>query len=140
MTKKIKRIVDPKWGPWEQRPAAVAQANAGLWGSELVGMLAAYVNRVYSVQEFAEVREQGLLRGQLVTHLLIRRHDGTTNVPWADKQRIKDDLAGPDRLAVEVFPPTDALVDERNLYHLWVFPAGTTLGVSLTNRGTSKAC
>lgn len=43
---------------------------------------------------------------------------------FAEKQRVKDEIFGEDRMAVEVFPRTGDLVDAANMFHLWVFPAG----------------
>jgi len=37
-------------------------------------------------------------------------------------QRIKDELAGHDRTGVEVYPPHDEIVDQADMYHLWVLP------------------
>lgn len=73
----------------------------------------------------------------------LRRRDGRTmlhlaihnladlDVTWADKMWIKDTLAGPERVAVEVFPARSALVDGANLYHLFVLNPGETLGFGL---------
>ena len=46
---------------------------------------------------------------------------------WADLQRIKDELLGVDRVALEVFPARAAVVDVVNMYHLWSPPAGFAL-------------
>jgi hypothetical protein len=46
---------------------------------------------------------------------------------WDTLQAIKNDVVGTDRYAVEVFPDTSALVNEENMRHLWVFPAGERL-------------
>jgi hypothetical protein len=46
---------------------------------------------------------------------------------WAAKQRVKDELLGAGRLAVEVFPPAAELVDQADAYHLWVLPEGFKL-------------
>lgn len=43
---------------------------------------------------------------------------------WKEKQRVKDELFGADRTAIEIFPRQADLVDAINMYHLWVFPAG----------------
>lgn len=40
---------------------------------------------------------------------------------WAEKQQIKNELFGENRVAVEVFPKQDRLVDVCDVYHLWVF-------------------
>jgi hypothetical protein len=68
-----------------------------------------------------------------IDHLCVRRHDALTEIPWSDLQRIKDRLApdGPDRWAVEVFPPIGALIDNRNLRHVWVMPVGWVPPVDL---------
>jgi len=54
-----------------------------------------------------------------VTHFFIRNIDNT-DIPWMDKQIIKNKLAGYDKLAIEVFPPHELLVDDVTAYHLWV--------------------
>ena len=62
----------------------------------------------------------------IVEHMHIRNADNT-DIPWATKQRIKNELAGRNRTAIEVFPSTDRLVDAANSYHLWVLPEGYQL-------------
>lgn len=66
-----------------------------------------------------------------VEQMMVRRNDGGTDVPWSDMQRIKDELCGPERAAVQVFPPRSELVDVANIYHLWVFPLGFVLPFGL---------
>jgi hypothetical protein len=55
-----------------------------------------------------------------LTHLVIRRHDRLPCKSWAHFQRIKNELAGPECEAVELFPAESRLVDTANEYHLWV--------------------
>jgi hypothetical protein len=62
-----------------------------------------------------------------VTRLAVARHDKHPLRSWADLQRIKNEVAGPERVAVEVFPPEAELVDEANFYHLWALPEGFEL-------------
>ena len=62
-----------------------------------------------------------------VTRLTVMRHDKHPVRSWLDLQRIKNEVAGPERVAVEVFPPEAELVDEANFYHLWVLPEGFEL-------------
>ena len=47
--------------------------------------------------------------------------DGSGELTWAEKQQIKDELFGKNRVAIEVFPPEDRLIDVADVYHLWVF-------------------
>ena len=77
----------------------------------------AYVNSRYSVQVSTVATAIGA-----VTHLWIRHHAGEMPRSWRDLQRIKNEIAGPDRAAVEVFPPESELVDSANMAHLWVYP------------------
>ncbi len=57
----------------------------------------------------------------VVEHICMRNAEGT-DIPWAEKQRIKNELFGESRLAIEVYPAQDRLVDEANMYHLWILP------------------
>lgn len=65
-----------------------------------------------------------------VEHVAIRNH-ASSDIPWAAKQRIKNELFGEERLAVEVFPPVSELVDGANMYHLWILPVGYNLPLGL---------
>ena len=80
-----------------------------------------YVNSRYqvSVRRLPDQQGQG---GAL--HLSIRRRDRAPVHDWRDLQRIKSELAGPEREAIEIYPPESQLVDVANQYHLWVLPAG----------------
>lgn len=65
-----------------------------------------------------------------VTHVCIR-NTGSTDIPWAEKQRIKNELFGADRVAIEVFPTEAELVDEANMYHVWIMPKGFIIPFTL---------
>lgn len=85
-----------------------------------------YINNRYSVQISIVTADIGE-----VVHLWIRRHDGSMPRSWSDLQRIKNDMVGPERVAVEVFPPVSELVDGANMAHLWVLPEGHVLPFGL---------
>lgn len=57
-------------------------------------------------------------------HISVHDHHRNPDIAWRLLQRIKNELAGADRWAVEWFPPEDQLVDEANERHLWVWPVG----------------
>lgn len=86
----------------------------------------AVANDFYSVQVYENQNAWGT-----ILHLCLRRHDGQPDISWQDKQRIKNELVGAERVAVEVFPAVSELVDSANLYHLWVLPEGFALPFSL---------
>jgi hypothetical protein len=103
--------------PWQPlRPAE--SKDPDVWARN--GMRAPdriYVNNLFSVY----VREIG--KGAL--HISFHRHSRGAVRDWRHFQAIKNEVAGPERLAVEVFPPESMLVDEANEYHLWVFSEGS---------------
>lgn len=41
---------------------------------------------------------------------------------WRELQRIKNEIVGPDREAVQVYPRSGELVDDADMYHLFVYP------------------
>lgn len=43
-----------------------------------------------------------------------------TEISWSEKQRIKNEIFGKESVAVEVFPKESELVDQANMYHIWV--------------------
>lgn len=57
-------------------------------------------------------------------HLSIRRNDRAAESDWRIMQRIKNELVGQEREAVQIFPCNSRIVDEANQYHLWVAPVG----------------
>ena len=67
-----------------------------------------------------------------VEHAAIRNIEGV-DIPWAEKQRIKNEIFGEDRAAFEVYPKVQDLVDEANMYHLWVLSKDVNLPVNLKN-------
>lgn len=60
--------------------------------------------------------------GATAYHLSIRRQDREPVRDWRDFQRIKNQLAGPEYEAVEIYPAESRLVDMANQFHLWCFP------------------
>lgn len=105
-----------RWEPLERCPVLDPQAyiDHGLTAPDAV-----YGNKTYSVF----VREIG--RGAL--HISFHRRDRAAIHDWRHMQAIKNEVAGPERLAVEIFPPESSLVDSSNEYHLWVVPEGAAI-------------
>ena len=111
------------WGEWIDRTWLIHMVRHPISRITLAYGLSS--NR-YVVQISDEPTEIGL-----VTHLWINRCDGEREIPWRDKQRIKRELVGPDRTAIEVFPRDCDLVDQADMYHLWVLPEGMGLPYGL---------
>ena len=64
---------------------------------------------------------------------------GEGDFTWAEKQEIKDELFGKRRVAVEVYPAEDRLVDVADVYHLWVFEKGFQLPFGIHPKEYQKA-
>ena len=63
-----------------------------------------------------------------VEHVTITKHnnglptmDGSGDLSWSEKYQIKNELFGENRVAIEIFPKADKLIDTCDVYHLWVF-------------------
>lgn len=80
----------------------------------------------------------------IMTWLSIRFMDNSHLCDWREFQQIKNDLCGKDREAVEIYPTEDRLVDEQNMFHLWVlpkgsqFPFGFMLPSTIDDNGTNR--
>lgn len=114
-----------KWGEWRLTPLPTGLPGGSGWCRDI---REAYANDLYAVLVRPMETEWGRVR-----HLAIRT---TSNLepPWRDKQRIKDELFGPDFTAVEVMPPAGEVVDQADMYHIWVLPARMTLPFSIFDR------
>jgi len=98
-----------EWGDWER--LTFPRGSAGKrWAAEFTTV---YRNRVFSVL----VRDAGTAVHMAVSSL------SQIRPTWHEMQRIKDELAGEDATAVEVYPPRREVVDDADMFHLWVLPA-----------------
>ena len=113
------RAKGKSWTPW----VWVDRATAPYWPD---GLLRACKNNVYVVQFHQRQTPLGL-----VDWLMIQTNDGAPIHNWPDFQRIKDELCGEGREAVELYPPKAEVVDHFNVYHLWVLPEGVRIGFGL---------
>jgi hypothetical protein len=55
-----------------------------------------------------------------MVHLSVKRLDQQPVRAWRHMQRIKNQVAGPDRYGFEILPRESQLVDAANQYHIWV--------------------
>ena len=97
---------------WQQAKRRLAQSCNHEPGTEFGSNLQSQVLEVH--------RNFGSLR-----HLKIWRTDRREiTVCWDEVQAIKNERLGGCTLAVEIFPPSEDLVDEVNYRHLWEIPQG----------------
>jgi hypothetical protein len=94
---------------WDDAKAWLERAHAG---SQF------YSNDLYHV-EVGSTGTGGL-------RITIRRIDGSATRDWRHFQEIKNQLAGEECEAVELYPAESRKVDTSNKWHLWVLPRGVT--------------
>ncbi len=110
---------DAHWGEWRS-----GNVKAKLGGRDCM-VWELYTNAVFIVTAVPFTCDLGRC-----VHLVMRlKPDAAplSGLTWAAKQRIKDELVGSGRVAVEVFPPASEVVDQADAYHLWVLPEGFRL-------------
>ncbi len=116
-------------GPKPWQPMTKGTVNPALKAAhEAAGIpeddsIEAWGNDLYQVV----ARNIELDTGEVMTHLSIKRHDRRTIRRWRHLQQIKNEICGPLREAVEIFPSERRLVDGANEQHLWVLPEGVEL-------------
>lgn len=99
-----------QWPAWERIEVRPGDLPGSGWNQEV---RAVYRNWVFSVLERP-------VPG--ATHLAITSLSGVRPT-WREAQRIKNEIAGEDATAVEVYPPAREVVDGADMYHLWVLAA-----------------
>jgi len=84
------------------------------------GATRAYSNNRYIVIVYDDVQTT---KG-LATQVLIQNIFGTRiKDHWSEIQRIKNELFGDEAVGIEFYPKESELVDEHNIYWLWVMPS-----------------
>lgn len=114
-----KRLMAKGWNDFED--AMPEMTERGL--EPLRGMSRIWKNNLYVVQVFPKPNG--------ITLLMVRRNDAAPIRSWSDMQRIKNELMGDHRVAVEIYPAESDVVDQANMYHLWVYPDGVRLSFGL---------
>lgn len=105
---------------WTQKPSPKELKKGSGWFGELSEV---FVRN--DLKYCVMIREIDTDMGK-VSHMTIRSQ-GTkeTNyegedIPWIEKQKIKNEIFGKELCAIEVFPKESELVDQAYMYHLWV--------------------
>jgi len=115
---------------WIEKPSPKSMRKGSGWFGQL--------NRCYLYEHKygAMTREIETEWGKII-HCCFRNLEGN-DIKWSEKQWIKDSLFGSDRVAVEVFPSEGRLVDEANMYHMWVFEKGFELPFGIHKNDKSE--
>lgn len=80
-------------------------------------------SRAFLVQVFTEVG--GMQRLSINrTEWDERKGNYREEISWDDLQRLKDEAGFGARVAIEVYPPAELVVNVANIRHLWILPIG----------------
>ena len=80
-------------------------------------MTRAYKNNRYIVM----IDDYAKTKGFDAIKMMVQTHDNTPiQNHWRELQNIKNEIFGEEETAVEFYPPESELVDEANVYWLWV--------------------
>jgi hypothetical protein len=85
------------------------------------GMTRAFSNNRYVVMVFGNAQLVILGAAVDVIKVLVQRHDDKP-IPrhWSELQNIKNIIFGHEANAIEFYPPHSELIDQANIYWLWV--------------------
>ncbi len=111
-----------QWGPWEKIDLTMSPVTAKGWAGQCHAVMR---NRVFAV----------LIRNDQtgIVHLAVSSLSGIRPT-WREMQRIKNDIAGADATAIEVYPPQSNVVDEADMFHIWVLRGKLPFGLHLMHR------
>lgn len=123
-TNRLLRRIGQTWGEWEHRPWVATHERAPK------GLVDAWCNDRFAVQHYSFGGTQWLA--------IKRHHDGARDPTWAELQRIKNEIIGDECEAVQVFPKESELVDQADLYHLWLWPGAQACPFSFVRNGWAK--
>ncbi len=120
---KRKRAPLPPWSPFERA------SFGGEREQDDRRFLGVFLNSRYQVSITETETPLGV-----VLWLSIVNRDRSARHDWRDFQRLKNELVGPEREAIEVYPAESRLVDTNNQYHLFVMPEGAVIPVGYLER------
>lgn len=110
-----------QWGPWQRLTLPPDQRIGNGWAN-----LFTHINRCAVFVVLDRIDFSG------ARHLAISSLSGIRPT-WPEMQRIKNEIAGPDASGVEVYPPAAEVVDQVNMYHLWIMPGPLPFGLAERN-------
>jgi hypothetical protein len=104
------------WGNWETITFPKGSVGNG-WSYDFQ---TAHKNKVFSVLD--RTLDNG------VRHLAVASLSGIRPT-WYEMQRIKDELGGSEKTAIEVYPPATQIVDGADMFHIWILTEPLAFGL-----------
>lgn len=86
-----------------------------------VGMTRAFRNNRYVVM----IYDDTITTAGPAIKVMVQKHDNTPITShWREMQAIKNEVFGPEIVAIEYYPAESELLNTRNIYWMWIFPEG----------------
>lgn len=63
-------------------------------------------------------------KGEAIRAMIQKVDDTPILGHWSEIQKIKNQIFGPETVAVEYYPSESKLVDDHNIYWIWIYPKG----------------
>ena len=120
------------------QPFALVQESdrPELWAHQrdrIGNLLQVWLNNRFVVLVYA--RQYECSPGSAVALQLAIRHNDESEIRgWDDLQRIKNEIVGEHRVALEVYPAASNVIDQANMRHLFVLPAGVRTPFTIRGR------
>ena len=117
-------------GKWIEKPSPKALRQGHGWFRQM--------NRCYLYEhKYCAMTREINTKWGIIIHCCFRNFEDC-DISWSEKQWIKNSLFGNERVAIEVYPSEDRLVDEANMYHLWIFEKGFELPFGINRNDVSE--
>ena len=85
------------------------------------GMTRAFRNTRYTIM----VYDNSITTAGHAIKALIQKHDDTPILNhWSEMQKIKNEIFGKEVTAIEYYPAESNLINDHNIYWMWIFPEG----------------
>ena len=85
------------------------------------GMTKAYRNNRYTVMVYEDSKTT---KGPATCVLIQKLDNSVFHNHWGEIQSIKNAIFGPETVAVEYYPAESQLIDDKNIYWIWIYPEG----------------
>lgn len=117
------------WEPFERIPETERPELFARQRRTTGDLRSVWKNNRYIVQIYARVTEAGE-----ALQLACRRNDEEPIEGWDDLQRMKNEIVGADRIAIEIYPAASNVIDQANMRHLFVLPEGQPAPFTIEGR------
>ena len=85
------------------------------------GMTRAYRNTRYTVMVYDNCKTD---KGVAIRAMIQKHNDTPIINHWSELQKIKNEIFGAETTAIEYYPAESKLINDHNIYWLWIFPDG----------------